>query len=70
MVLAGWRGTSGLCEYISLPVLASIIIALRAESFLRNEVSEIRKASTGLLLIIDDLLRRTGLLLAAGLAGL
>jgi len=60
MVLAGCRGMSGLCEYISLPVLASIIIALRAESFLRNELSDNLATKTGLLLVLVDLLRITG----------
>ena len=50
-----------------MPDLASTIIALRAESFLRNELSEIAKDLTGLVLILDDLLRRTGLFWAAGL---
>jgi hypothetical protein len=65
MVLAGWRGKSGLCEYISLPVFASIMMALRAESFLRNDLSVTLKARTGFLLILADLFKNTGELGAA-----
>jgi hypothetical protein len=66
IVLAGCPGRSGLWEYISFPVLASITMALRAESFLRKELSDILTIRTGLLLVIDDLLSRIGLLLGAG----
>ena len=65
MVLAGWRAKSGLCEYISLPVLASIIMALRADNLLRKDLSEILTSLTGLLLMFEALSRRTGVLAPA-----